>query len=164
MPNEYSKFDNWHLIPDTYKMQIILLRDVGGVGQKGSVKNVSDGYALNHLIPNKMAQMATKEALATLDKRNAEDTVRRAEQEKSWGEMVEKMKKFTLMLRANGNEQGHLYKKITPEDIAKVLSEQGVDVPVESIHPKMAIKQSGTWPVEIKLGNHQATITVEVIT
>lgn len=144
-------------------MQVILLRDISGVGQKGSVKNVADGYALNHLIPNKMAQMASKEALATLEKRNAEDTARRAEQKKEWAAISEKMKKFTLMLRANASAQGHLYKKISAEDIAKVLREQGIDVPEESIQPKMPIRQTGTWPVDIKLGDASATITVEVI-
>ena len=145
-------------------MQVILLRDVSGVGQKGSVKTVSDGYALNHLIPNKMAQMATPDALKNLEKKNAEDKAQRAAQEKEWSAIAEKMKSFTLMVRANGDAKGHLYKKISAEDIAKVLREQGIDVPEESIQPKMPIKQSGSWPVEIKLGSHSATITVEVIT
>ena len=145
-------------------MQVILLRDISGVGQKGSVKNVSDGYALNHLIPNKMAQMATPEALKSLEKKNAVDMARRAEQEKEWSAIAEKMKSFTLMVRANGDAKGHLYKKISAEDIAKVLREQGIDVPEESIHPKMTIKQTGAWPVEIRLGETVATITVEVIT
>ena len=144
-------------------MQVILLRDVSGVGQKGSVKIVADGYALNHLIPNKMAQAASKEALANLEKRNAEERAHRAEQEKEWGAIAEKMKKFTLMVRANASPQGQLYKKISAEDIAKVLREQGIDVPEESIHPKMPIKQTGTWPVEIRLGDKEANITVEVI-
>src|SRR6185503_9371426 len=117
-------------------MQVILLRDVSGVGQKGSVKNVADGYALNLLIPNKMAQLATPEALKNLEKKNAEDKAHRAEQEKEWTAIVEKMKNFTLMVRANADQKGHLYKKISAEDIAKVLREQGVDVPEESIHPK----------------------------
>ncbi len=145
-------------------MQIIMLRDVSGVGQKGSVKNVSDGYALNHLIPNKMAQMATPDALKNLEKKNADDKARRAEQEKEWAAIAQRMQSFTLMVRANGDAKGHLYKKISAEDIAKVLREQGIDVPEESIHPKMPIKQTGTWPVEIRLGSIVATITVEVIT
>lgn len=144
-------------------MQVILLRDVAGVGQKGSVKNVADGYALNMLIPNKMAQLATPAALKDLERKNAEDRAHRAAQEKEWAAIFEKMKAFTLMLRANASEQGHLYKKIGAEEIAKLLREQGVDVPEESIHPKMAIKQTGAWPVEIKLGTKSATITVEVI-
>jgi large subunit ribosomal protein L9 len=148
---------------NTCGMQVILLRDVAGVGQRGSVKNVADGYALNHLIPNKMAQLATTEALKTLEKRNADEKAHRAEQEKHWAAIVGKMKGFTLMVRANANNQGHLYKKITAEDIVRVLGEQGIDVPIESVQPKMAIKETGTWPVQIRLGNQEATITVDVI-
>ena len=144
-------------------MQVILLRDVSGVGQKGSVKQVADGYALNSLIPKGMAKLATPEALKTLEKTNAEEKARRAAQEKEWEAIVHKMRNFTLMLRANANNQGHLYKKITPEDIAHVLSEQGIDVPAEAIQPKMPIKETGAWPVVIRLGTNEATITVDVI-
>jgi large subunit ribosomal protein L9 len=144
-------------------MQVILLRDLAGIGQKGSVRNVADGYALNHLIPNKMAQLATPDALKTLETRVAEEKTRRATQEKEWSAIVHRMKNFTLMLRANANNQGHLYKKITAEDIVRVLSEQGIDVPVESVQPKMAIKETGAWPVLIRLGNQEATVTVDVI-
>ncbi len=144
-------------------MKVIFLRDVGGVGQRGSVKEVSDGYALNHLIPNKMAILASKEALVSLEKKNAEDTAKRAAQEKEWEAIAEKMQKFTLLLRATADKKGHLYKKITAGDIGALLREQGIDVPEESITPKMPIKQTGSWPVEIKLGKHLATISVEVI-
>lgn len=145
-------------------MKVILLKDVAGIGQKGSVQTVADGFALNSLIPRKMAQLATPDALKDLEKKNAADKAHRAEQEKAWDAIFEKVKKFTLMLRANSDAKGHLYKKIGGEEIAKLLGEQGIDVPEESIIPKMPIKQTGTWPVEIKLGNKSATITVEVIT
>ncbi|MFZ2887074.1 MAG: 50S ribosomal protein L9 [Minisyncoccia bacterium] len=144
-------------------MQVILLKDVSGVGQRGQVKTVSDGYALNMLFPNKMAMHASKEALANLEKKNADDKAHRAAQEKEWAAIVNKMKNFTLLVRANANNQGSLYKKITAEDVARVLGEQGIDVPVESIEPKMAIKETGAWPVKIRLGTHEATITVDVI-
>ncbi len=145
-------------------MQIILLKDVSGVGQKGSVKNVADGFALNSLIPRKLAQLATPEALKTLESRNAQEKKERDDQEAQWAAIVGKMKNFTLMLRANASPQGHLYKKITAEDIARVLGEQGINVPADAIEPKMPIKQSGTWPVDIELGKNKATITVDVIT
>lgn len=144
-------------------MQVILLKDVAGVGQKGHVKTVADGFALNSLFPKKAAMLATPQALKDLEKKNADDRAHRAAQEKEWDAIFEKMKKFNLMLRANASEQGHLYKKIGADEIAKLLREQGVDVPEESIRPKMAIKQTGNWPVEIKLGEKSATITVDVI-
>lgn len=144
-------------------MQVILLRDIAGVGQKGSVKNVADGYALNHLIPNKLAQMATKDTLKDLEARVEREKAERATQEKEWAAIANKMKNFTLMVRANANTQGHLYKKITSEDIARILAEQGIDVPADAIAPKMAIKESGAWPVDIDLGKNKATITVDVV-
>jgi large subunit ribosomal protein L9 len=144
-------------------MQIILLKDVAGVGQRGQVKTVADGFALNSLLPKKAAMLATPQALKDLEQKNAENAAHRAAQEKEWDAIFEKIQKFTLMVHANSDAKGHLYKKIGGEEIAKVLREQGVDVPEESIHPKMAIKQTGTWPVEIQLGEKKATITVEVI-
>jgi large subunit ribosomal protein L9 len=144
-------------------MKIILLRDVSGVGQRGTVKEVADGYALNRLIPGKMAQMATPEALKLHEKRLMEDAAHRAAQEKEWSAIAEKVQKFTLMLRAKADTKGHLYKKISAEEIARLLREQGIDVPEEAIQPKMAIKQTGAWPVDIHLGKKEATMTVEVI-
>ena len=41
-------------------MQIILLKDVKGVGVKGAVKNVADGFAINSLIPRGLAEQASK--------------------------------------------------------------------------------------------------------
>ncbi len=144
-------------------MQVILLRDISGLGQRGTVKNVADGYALNHLIPQKWAQMATPEALKNHAAKVASETAHRAEQEKAWDAIAEKVQKFTLMIRANASPQGHLYKKISAEDIAKLLREQGIDVPEEAIKPKMPLKQTGAWPVEIQLGKRAITMMVDVI-
>lgn len=144
-------------------MQVILLKDVAGVGQRGSIQNVSDGYALNHLFPNKLAQLASPEAKKALEKKQAEDKAHRVEQEKYWAGIADKMKTFKLLLRVNASEQGHLYKKIAPEDIARILKEQGIELPAEAIKPKMPIKQVGTWPVELRLGSRTETINVEVM-
>ncbi len=144
-------------------MKVILLKDVGGLGQRGTVQNVADGYALNNLIPRGVAQMATDDALKNHERKVAEDRAERAAQEKEWAAIVERMKNFTLMLRANADPKGHLYKKVAAEDIARILKEQGIDVPADAITPKMPIKQSGAWPVEIELGSQKATITVDVV-
>jgi large subunit ribosomal protein L9 len=157
------KFASFTVARNTQHMKVILLRDVAGIGPRGSVKDVADGYALNFLMPNKMAKLATPEALKDLDRKIAEESLRREAQEKEWVVTAEKLKKFTLMLRANAGKEGHLYKKISAADIGRVLREQGIDVPEEAIVPKMPIKQIGSWPVEIEFGTHKATITVDVI-
>lgn len=144
-------------------MKVILLKDVSGVGQRGTVQNVADGYALNNLIPRKVAALATDEVLRNHARQVAEDKAERAAQEKEWAAIVARMQNFTLMVRANADQKGHLYKKVAAEDIARILKEQAIDVPADAITPKMPIKQTGAWPVEIELGSQKATITVDVV-
>lgn len=143
-------------------MKVILLKDVPGVGSKGAIKNVTDGYALNKLIPNKMAELATPAVIKKAETKHAEDEARRAAQEKEWAAFAEQLKSMTLVLRANASEQGHLYKKIGGEEIAQHLRERGINVHEKSVHPKMPIKQIGSWPVEIQLGERAVTISVAV--
>src|SRR5947208_15871358 len=48
-------------------MKIILLDDVSKVGRRGEVREVSDGYARNFLIPKKLALSATAGNLKNLE-------------------------------------------------------------------------------------------------
>ena len=48
-------------------MKVILLDDVAKVGRRGEVRDVSDGYARNFLIPKKLALTATAGNLKGLD-------------------------------------------------------------------------------------------------
>ncbi|OGG73093.1 50S ribosomal protein L9 [Candidatus Kaiserbacteria bacterium RIFCSPLOWO2_01_FULL_53_17] len=137
---------------------------MAGVGQKGSVKNVADGYALNMLIPNRMAEAATSEKLKMIEKQMAEKRAANATREKEWSEIVKKIDGKTLQLKANASQQGYLYEKISSSQIERAIErEWHMHVPADSISPKMAIKQAGEWPVEIRLGNHKATMTISVI-
>jgi len=143
-------------------MKVILLKDVAGVGQKGMVKEVSDGYALNSLIPNKQAEMATPDKLKALEKANAEAKARHDALEIEWKMIEKKLTGMRITLTANANTQGHLYEKISQQDIAAALRSAGVEVPAGMIEPKMPIKHTGEWPVIVKLGSHKAEVIVEI--
>ena len=146
-------------------MQIILLRDVPGIGQKGMIKKVSDGHALNYLIPNRLAEMATEDKLKAHEKQQAEDKEASAQREKEWIELSKKLDGKKVEIRANASQQGHLYEKVSVAHLAEAIQKElKVVIPSDAIAPKMAIKQTGEWPVEIHLGSHKATITVVVVT
>ena len=51
-------------------MQVILLKDVKGLGKAGEVAKESDGYARNFLIPKKMAEVATSDVLNNIKGKN----------------------------------------------------------------------------------------------
>ena len=48
-------------------MKVIFLEDVKGKGKKGELKDVSDGYARNFLLPKKLAKEATADNLNTFN-------------------------------------------------------------------------------------------------
>lgn len=144
-------------------MQVILLRDVSGIGQKGSVKTVSDGHALNYLIPNRLAEMATPDKIKALEKQKTEDAKSHEARDKEWRDLVKKINNARLEIRVNASEQGHLYEKLSGSHIVNAIQDQlEVSVPTEALAPKVAIKEIGEWPVEIKLGSHKATFIVVV--
>jgi large subunit ribosomal protein L9 len=145
-------------------MKVILLRDVSGIGQKGSVQNVSDGHALNFLIPNRLAEMATADKLKALEKQKATDAEASAARDKEWRSLTKQLDEARVEIRANASEQGHLYEKLTNIQVSKAINEQlKFAVPPASIEPKMTIKEIGEWPVVIKLGTHSATLIVVVV-
>lgn len=144
-------------------MQVILLRDVSGIGQKGSVKNVSDGHALNYLIPNRLAEMATADKIKEYQKQKADDAAAAAQKDQEWTELAKMIDGKKIEMKANASKQGHLYEKISGGHIATIIREQlKLTIPPDAVAPKMAIKEIGEWPVEIKLGTHTANVIVVV--
>lgn len=144
-------------------MKIILLRDVPGVGQKGSVKEVADGYALNMLFPKKMAEPGTPEKLAALAKAQIHAQAEKVAEDAAGRALMKKISGITVALNVPGNSQGHLYQKVSSEEVAATLALQaGIMVSAQNLHPKMPIKQTGEWPVEVRVGEHTATFIVAV--
>ena len=73
-------------------MKLILLEDVKGVGKKGDVVNKNDGYALNFLIPKKLAVEATKSNINDLELKKKADERRKKEEYEEAKELGEKLK------------------------------------------------------------------------
>lgn len=145
-------------------MKVILLRDVPGVGQKGSVKDVADGYALNMLFPKRLAEAATQEKLAAHEKARVSAKAAHDAEESAGKVLTKKLAGMTVTLNAPGNEQGHLYQKVSTEEISAMLALQtGITVEAKNLHPKMPIKQAGEWPVEVRMGGSTATFVVAVV-
>src|SRR5690349_6749080 len=103
-------------------MKVILLDNIRGVGQVGDVKDVSDGYARNFLLPNGKAKAASAGALKDVDaikgKRLAALAVARTEAEAA----AAKLSGTVIELTGKANEQGTLFAAITAGDIAEALS------------------------------------------
>lgn len=146
-------------------MKVIFKKDVGGVGQRGSVKEVSDGYALNFLIPQGLAEQATADKVAAHAKNQKALEADAAAKEAQWAEHAARMNGSKFQVQAKANEKGHLYKQLgSAEIIAAIKTVFGVDVPPNALVLTTAIKAAGEHDVSIKLGKSQAKMTLIVVT
>src|SRR3989344_4296978 len=145
-------------------MKVLMIKDVGGVGQKGTVKEVSDGYALNFLIPNGCAIQATPEKVATHGKQTKESALKADAAIKDMADKLRNLDGKKFVLQARANEQGHLFKGITKSDIAKKIeAETGVAVQSEWIKgPDEAIKNLGESFYHIVAAGVDIAVTIAI--
>jgi large subunit ribosomal protein L9 len=146
-------------------MNVILLEDVARLGQAGEVCKVASGYARNHLIPKKLAVVATAGALKELEqKRQAE--ARHQEQLKAEAqELSGELEGLMLTIYAKTGEGDRLYGSVTSADIAKALEEEtGRSIDRRKIELEEPIRQLGIHSVSIRLHSELAPlIRVDVV-
>ncbi len=146
-------------------MKVIFKKDVGGVGQRGTVKEVSDGYALNFLIPQGLAEQATADKVAAHAKSQKALEAENAAREKEWAESAARMQGAKFQIHAKANNQGHLYKQLSADDIAAEIKKVfGVSVPHSLILIGSQIKAAGEHDISVKLGKSAAKMTLVVVT
>ena len=144
-------------------MKVVLLNDVRKVGRKFDIVAVSDGYALNMLIPQKHAIPATPENIKKAEK--LRETIKN--DKVIMTDLLEKnmdsLKDAKIVIKAKANEKGHLFAGILVEDIVKAIEEQTKQsVLPDFVDLKEHIKEIGDHEVMIRAGKAQAKITVTV--
>lgn len=132
-------------------MKIILLKDVAKLGKKYDVKTVSDGHAINLLIPQKHAIAATRDALKRLEVDIAKAEGERKIQEDLLVKNIEGLKDITLNITGKANEKGHLFAGLHKEEIAKEIARQTrLQVDPSFIQLDHPIKEIGDHSIEVR--------------
>lgn len=144
-------------------MKVILLQDIAGLGRKLDTKNVSDGHALNKLIPQGLVREATASALkqAHIEKTRmeAEHKIREDLLLKNLSAVEGK----SIHISAKANEQGHLFAAIHEGDIVKQLkAELHVDARTDFIQLSEHIKTVGEHAVDIDVQGKKTRFTLIV--
>ena len=100
-------------------MKIILIKDVKKIGKKYEIKDVADGYALNMLIPGKMAIPATPGNVNMIEAKKKVDMVENAKTEAEMQKALNEIKGISIEIIGKVNEKGHLFAGIHKEQIAE---------------------------------------------
>lgn len=132
-------------------VQLLLIQSVDHLGKQGDVVSVKRGYALNYLLPQGLATVATGHHKRMVEKHRA----RLLEIEKarlaSLRQLSETIAKQSVTIEANANEEGHLYGSVNANEIAAALKGAGFHITTDQVRLEGPLKELGLYTVKIHL-------------
>ncbi len=146
-------------------MKVVLLKDVAGLGVRGAVVKVAEGYARNYLIPKGLAQEATAGRLKEIARRERVKEQKADRLATQARQMADKLAGLTVRIPVRAGEGGKLFGSVGTKDIAQVLATQhNLEIDRKKLEIKEPIKSLGRFPVLARLHpGVQAKFEVEVV-
>jgi large subunit ribosomal protein L9 len=146
-------------------MDVLLKKDVDGVGLAGDIRSVADGYARNYLIPKGLAIPANKGAAKQAQQIKDAADRRRDRERRAAMSMAEKLEALTLNFKARAAETDRLFGSITASDITLAIEQAtGEAIEKRQVSLDHPIRQLGTHQVPVRLMADvvpQVTVVVE---
>jgi large subunit ribosomal protein L9 len=138
-------------------MKVVLLKDVRDMGRAGSVIDVADGHALNHLIPRKLGVLATAQAIkqSELMKKNADS--RKELDAQLITETIAHLADNPVTITKKANDKGHLYDAVGVSEIAAATN-----LPEEAIKLEKPFKELGTFEVPVSAGQDFGSVSITI--
>jgi large subunit ribosomal protein L9 len=144
-------------------LKVILTKDVPKLGKSGEMKQVTDGYATNFLIPQGLAVSAAGGAYRAWQHDVASREEKRKKEREEADIAATRIASTTLTMGVKVGEGGKLYGSITSKDIADALARRGIDIDRHKIDLEEPLKTLGTYKVAIKVfGGMTPEVTIVV--
>ena len=145
-------------------MKVILTEEIRGLGTRGDIVTVKDGYARNYLLPKNLAREASAGNLKQIEHERRKWALL-AQQEKDVAQKAANaVKGVKIQIEKRVGEHGHLFGSVTANEIADALLEKGIEVDKRRIELAQPIKNIGVHDVEVRLHREvSAQIQVEVV-
>ncbi|ADK85095.1 ribosomal protein L9 [Desulfarculus baarsii DSM 2075] len=145
-------------------MQVILIKEVLGLGDPGELVEVKRGYARNFLVPQGLAVLATKKNMAAVEAERKRIAVQQAKEAARIRQEAAGVSGASVTIKVRAGEHGKLYGSVSTKEIAAALAEAGHDIDRRRIMLDNPIKDLGKYPVKIKLHPQvivEVSVTVE---
>ena len=144
-------------------MKVIFHEDVKGQGKKGELKEVSDGYARNYLLPRKLASEATADNINALKLKEKAKAAQIAKEKAQAEENAKKLGGVQVIIKAKAGNAGKLFGAVTSQEISDALKAQfDIDIEKNKIVQAEPIKTFGSFSVKAKLG-YEVSVTINVV-
>jgi large subunit ribosomal protein L9 len=145
-------------------MKVLLCEDVKRIGYYGDIVEVSDGFARNFLLPQRLAILPDEKILRSMAQEKAKRSDNRLKERRRLEAASAAVKGAEAVISAKANEQGILFGSVSPKEIVANLQAQGLDVTEDFVILKDHIKTVGSHELTLKFAEDlSATITVVVV-
>lgn len=132
-------------------MKVVLTKDVQNLGGSGEIKEVSDGYARNFLIPGGFAKVATEATIRQAEELKIKKLKQAEEELVNAQELAGKLQGASVEIMGKADETGKLYAAVKQNDISKALENKGFKIEESKIIMEQSIKDVGDYEVTASL-------------
>lgn len=144
-------------------MKVIFLKDVKGTAKKGEIKEISDGYARNFLLPKGIAKEANAANMNDYKQQEKGREITAQREQDAAQELANSIKDLKVVISAKAGEGGRLFGAITNKDIADALNSQAkIDIDKRKILLDEPIKHIGSKEIKLKL-HPKVTATITLL-
>jgi large subunit ribosomal protein L9 len=143
-------------------MRVVFLQDVKGIGRKRDIKEVSDGYAKNFLIPRGLAKFADEKAVQGVEKEKAAIKIKEENLDKAKEMIIKKLNGKEFHFYAETGKHQEIFKPVAKNDVYDAIekslgfiSEEAIkEMALKKMRVNMtrSLKDLGEHEVEINLG------------
>ena len=132
-------------------IELLLVHAVEHLGKQGDVVEVKRGFALNYLIPQGLATVATDHHKRMVDKHRSKLEEIARQRLAGLRSMLEELVRTSVTIEANANDEGHLYGSVGSTEISRSLKQQDLTVAADQIILQGPLKEVGLYTVKVRL-------------
>ena len=145
-------------------MEVILLKDLEGLGLEGELVKVKPGFARNFLVPKGIALRASKSNLAVAEEKKRIKEAKENRVKKVNQVLIDKLTKANITIEVQVGEEERIFGSVTTQDIQKSLEEKGITIDRSCILMEEPIKSLGVHNIPVKISvDLESEIKVYVI-
>ena len=132
-------------------VQLLLIHNVEHLGKQGDIVEVKNGYAMNYLLPQGLATVASEHHKRMVDKHREKLRAMELEKLKSYRVLADELAAQSITIEANANDEGHLYGSVGPHEITDALKQAGFSLAQDQIRLDGPLKELGLYTVRVHL-------------
>lgn len=141
-------------------MKVVLLQDVAKLGRRFDVVEAPNGYAMNKLVPQRMAEPATPQTLKRIAALKEKQKTNASQSEAGFEEALALLKDQAIKVEVKANEQGHLFSAVSEADVVSALDAAGVTIDSSFIKFSEPIKSIGEHKIKLGYGEREEEVTI----